>query len=223
VNAPRAETRAAAAEEEPRGSDRETALRLVPVSRETEMRLEAFVDLLRRWRRTTNLIAESTVPVVWTRHVADSAQLPPLSDGATRWLDMGSGAGFPGLVVAIMLAGVSGTVVHCVDSDRRRSAFLREAARLTGAPAVIHAVRVESLDSDAVGPVDCVTARAFAPLLKTLEFAKPWMESGAIGLFPRGRSGVQELRRRPPPSEYALETIGSVIDPDAAIVKVRMS
>ena len=203
--------------------DRRRALRLVPVSRETEDRLAVFVDLLARWRKATNLIAESTVPHIWTRHIADSAQLLALSSGATRWLDMGSGAGFPGLVLAIQLVGAPGAVVHCVDSDRRRCAFLREAARATGAPAVIHPVRIESLDRNSVGPVDCVTARAFAPLLKTLEFAKPWLETGASGLFPRGRSTVKNLEQDRPPSYYTIEMIRSVVDADAAILKVRMN
>lgn len=204
-------------------ADRRAALRLVPVSRETEERLAAFVDLLARWRRATNLIAESTFPSVWTRHIADSAQLPPLAEGAIRWLDMGSGAGFPGLVVAILLADMPGAVVHCVDSDQRRCAFLREAARATGAPAVVHAVRVESLDPDAIGPVACVTARAFAPLLKTLDLAKPWLTRGALGLFPRGQSAPKNLEQSPPPPYYAIESIRSVIDQGAVILRVRMN
>lgn len=203
--------------------DRRTALRLVPVSRETEQRLEVFVDLLGRWRKATNLIAESTFPRVWTRHVADSAQLLALAPDATRWLDMGSGAGFPGLIVAIQLADIPGAVVHCVDSDQRRCAFLREAARATGAPAVIHPVRIESLGREDAGVVDCVTARAFAPLLLTLEFAKPWLESGALGLFPRGRSAAKDLQQDPPSPHFAIETIRSVIELDAAILRVRMS
>ena len=203
--------------------DRRAALRLIPVSRETEERLAALVDCLARWRRATNLIAESTFPSVWTRHIADSAQLLALADGATRWLDMGSGAGFPGLVVAILLGETPGAVVHCVDSDRRRCAFLREAARATGAPAVIHPARIESIDAKATGTVDCVTARAFAALPKTLEFAKPWMESGAIGLFPRGRSVLKDLAKDPPPPLFAIETLRSVVDADAAILRVRMS
>jgi 16S rRNA (guanine527-N7)-methyltransferase len=203
--------------------DRRLALRLVPVSRETEERLAVFVTLLARWRKATNLISESTFPSVWTRHIADSAQLLPLAQGASRWLDMGSGAGFPGLIVAIELADAPGAVVHCVDSDQRRCAFLREAARATGASAVIHPVRVESLDPADIGPVDCVTARAFAPLSKTLEFAKPWLESGAVGLFPRGRSATKDLEQDPPPQRYAIETIRSVIDADAAILRVRMN
>lgn len=203
-------------------ADRRTSLRLVPVSRETEERFSVFVDLLARWRRATNLIAESTFPHVWTRHIADSAQLLALAQGATRWLDMGSGAGFPGLVVAMQLAGTPGAGVHCVDSDQRRCAFLREAARATGAPAVIHPIRVESVAHEAVGAVDCVTARAFAPLLKTLEFAKPWLERGAVGLFPRGRSALGELQREPPSQVFAIEALPSVIDVDAVILRVRM-
>jgi 16S rRNA (guanine527-N7)-methyltransferase len=136
---------------------------------------------------------------------------------------MGSGAGFPGLIVAMLLAGTPGAVVHCVDSDQRRCAFLREAARATGAPAVIHPVRIESIEPKSVGAVDCVTARAFAPLPKTLEFAKPWLESRAVGLFPRGRSVFKDLEQDPPPPLYAIETIRSVIDADAAILRVRMS
>ena len=97
-----------------------------------------YVDLLARWRKTTNLISESTFASVWTRHIADSAQLLALAPGAIRWVDMGSGAGFPGLVIAIQLAGVPGAVVHCIESDQRKCAFLREAARATGAAATIH-------------------------------------------------------------------------------------
>ena len=107
--------------------DRLAALRLVPVSRETEDRLAIFVELLDRWRHKTNLISNSTFPTVWTRHIADSAQLKALAPEAKRWVDMGSGAGFPGLVIAIQLADVPGAIVHCIESDGRKCAFLREA------------------------------------------------------------------------------------------------
>ncbi len=120
------------------GDDRRAALRLVPVSRETEDRLAIFVELLDRWRHKTNLISNPTFASVWTRHIADSAQLPALAPEAKRWVDMGSGAGFPGLVIAIQLADVPGAVVHCIESDQRKCAFLREAARATGAAATIH-------------------------------------------------------------------------------------
>ena len=168
--------------------NRRAALRLVPVSRETGTRLAVYVDLLARWRKTTNLIAESTFPSVWTRHIADSAQLLALAPEARLWLDMGSGAGFPGLVIAIQLAGVPGALVHCIESDQRKCAFLREAVRATGAAATIHATRVEAIDAASLGAVDAVTARAFAPLPLTLKLARRWIERGAIGVFPRGES-----------------------------------
>ncbi len=130
----------------------------------------------------------STFPSVWVRHIADSAQLIALAPAAKRWLDMGSGAGFPGLVLAIQLADVPGAIVHCIESDQRKCAFLREAARATGAAARIHPIRVEVIEPDALGPVDAVTARAFAPLPLTLKLARPWIERGAIAVFPRGES-----------------------------------
>ena len=173
---------------DPLAADRRAALRLVPVSRETEERLAAFVALLDRWRKTTNLISNATFASVWTRHVADCAQLLALAPDARRWVDMGSGAGFPGLVIAIQLADVPEAKVHCIESDQRKCAFLREAARATGAAAIIHPERVEAIEPESLGPVDAVTARAFAPLPLTLKLARPWMERGAVGVFPRGES-----------------------------------
>jgi 16S rRNA (guanine527-N7)-methyltransferase len=201
--------------------DRRTALRLVPVSRETEERLAAFVDLLDRWRRKINLIADSTFPSVWTRHIADSAQLIALAPDARRWLDMGSGAGFPGLVIAIQLADVPGAMVHCIESDGRKCAFLREAARATGAAAQIHPMRVEAIAPESLGAVDAVTARAFAPLPLTLKLAKPWMERGAIAVFPRGESARDQIATLPEAWAHAIETLPSVVNPKAAILRIR--
>jgi 16S rRNA (guanine527-N7)-methyltransferase len=201
--------------------DRRAALRLVPVSRETEERLAVLVDLLDRWRRKTNLIADSTFPSVWVRHIADSAQLIALAPAAKRWLDMGSGAGFPGLVLAIQLADVPGAIVHCIESDQRKCAFLREAARATGAAARIHPIRVEVIEPDALGPVDAVTARAFAPLPLTLKLARPWIERGAIAVFPRGESARDQVAALPEARAYAIETLQSVVNPKAAILRIR--
>ena len=196
-------------------------MRLVPVSRETEERLDAFVALLDRWRRKTNLVASSTFPSIWTRHIANSAQLIALAPEARRWLDLGSGAGFPGLVIAIALADVPGAIVHCIESDQRKCAFLREAARLTGAAAHIHPVRVEAIAPESLGPVDAVTARAFAPLPLTLELARPWIERGAAAVFPRGESAKDQLAATPEAEAYAIETLPSVVDPKAAILRIR--
>ena len=201
--------------------DRRAALRLVPVSRETEARLAIFVDLLDRWRHKINLISNPTFATVWTRHIADSAQLSALAPEAKRWVDMGSGAGFPGLVIAIQLAGVSGAVVHCIESDGRKCAFLREAARATGAAAEIHPQRVEAIELNSLGAVDAVTARAFAPLPRTLELARPWMERGAIAVFPRGESAKDQIAALPEAWAYAIETLPSVVNPRAAILRIR--
>jgi 16S rRNA (guanine527-N7)-methyltransferase len=203
--------------------NRRAALRLVPVSRETGARLATYVDVLARWRKTTNLIAESTFGSVWTRHIADSAQLIALAPEARRWVDMGSGAGFPGLVIAIQLAGVSGAIVHCIESDQRKCAFLREAVRVTGAAATIHARRVEAIDAVSLGAVDAVTARAFAPLPLTLELARKWIERGAVGVFPRGESAKDQVAALPEATSYAFEVLSSVVDARSAILRVRQS
>jgi 16S rRNA (guanine527-N7)-methyltransferase len=187
----------------PFDEDRRQALRLVPVSRETGHRLAAYVDLLARWRKRTNLIAESTFASVWTRHIADSAQLIGLAPQAMRWIDMGSGAGFPGLVIAIQLADVPGAVVHLIESDQRKCAFLREAARVTGAAATIH------------------PTRAFAPLPLTLKLARPWIERGAVGVFPRGESARDQVAALPEATAYAIELLPSLTDAKAAILRIR--
>ena len=176
-----------------------------------------------RWRRVTNLISEASFAAVWTRHIADSAQLLPLASKARRWVDLGSGAGFPGLVIAILLADVEGARVHCIESDRRKCAFLREVVRATGAPAEIHAERVEDVAPETLLPVDAVTARAFAPLPRLLELTKVWIAHGAVGVFPRGRSAGSQLDALPAAPDLTIETLASKLDPDAAIVRVRSS
>jgi len=202
-------------------ADRANALALVPLAPETEARLAVYVDLLARWRNATNLISEASFAEVWTRHIADSAQLLALAPHARRWVDMGSGAGFPGMVIAIQLADVAGARVHCIESDRRKCAFLREVARAAGAPAEIHAARIESIDPQALAPVDAVTARALAPLPRLIEFAKVWIAHGAVGVFPRGRSAEAQLETHPAAPGLAIDLVASKLDPEAAIVRVR--
>lgn len=142
---------------------------LLPVSRETYDRLAALVALVRKWQKAENLIAPSTLPDIWTRHVADSAQLVPLYPEARHWLDLGSGGGFPGLVVATLLDDRSGAKVHLVESNTRKCAFLRTAIRETGAPAVVHQGRIEDVVGRWPEPVDVITARALAPLADLLK------------------------------------------------------
>jgi len=202
-------------------ADRARALALVPVSPEAQARLAIYVDLLARWRNVTNLISAASFAAVWTRHVADSAQLPPLAPDARRWVDLGSGAGFPGMVIAILLADVAGARVHCIDSDRRKCAFLREVARATGAPAEVHAERVEAIAPESLLPVDAVVARAFAPLPRLVELAKVWIMHGAVGVFPRGRSAETQLEALPAAADLTIDILASKLDPEAAILRVR--
>jgi 16S rRNA (guanine527-N7)-methyltransferase len=178
---------------------------------------------LGRWRKVTNLISEATYAEVWLRHVADSAQLLALAPQAKRWVDLGSGAGFPGIVLAIQLADEPGACVHLIESDKRKCAFLREAARATGAAARIHAARIESIAPEALMPVDAVTARAFAPLPALLDFAKVWLARGAVGVFPRGKTTEAQIRAYPDATDFRFETIPSKIDAHAAILIVRGS
>ena len=119
-------------------SDKAAALRLTPVSRETESRLDGYLDLLRTWQAKTNLVSPSTLPHLWTRHVADSLQLLALAPSAKSWVDLGSGGGFPGVVLACALAETSGAMVHLVERNAKKAAFLREALRVTSAPGMVH-------------------------------------------------------------------------------------
>lgn len=157
------------------------------VSRETMARLEIYDALLRKWQRTINLVSASSLDDAWRRHFLDSAQLAPLAAGAI-WLDLGSGAGFPGMVLAILGVGH----VHLVESDQRKAAFLREVAAHTAAPVTIHAVRIESLSRAEIGPAgaDVVTARALAPLDKLLDVAGALVSDTGTLLFPTGRHSV---------------------------------
>src|SRR5215204_4017419 len=121
-----------------RSSDKSEALALTPVSRETEARLDRYVALLVEWQAKTNLVAPSTLPHLWTRHIADSLQLLSLAPSAKIWVDLGSGGGFPGVVLACVLAETPGANVHLVERNAKKAAFLREAIRVTSSPGTVH-------------------------------------------------------------------------------------
>src|SRR4051794_13442662 len=148
--------------------DRARALEMVPVSRETAAVLDRFVEFLLPWTQKTNLIARSTIPTIWTRHIADSLQLLALAPHAKRWVDLGSGAGFPGIVIACALAGQPGAAVHLVESNGKKANFLRETANHLQLPAVVDAVRIEDFVKNSDLRPDVVTARALAPLDRLL-------------------------------------------------------
>ena len=168
-------------------------MRLVSVSRETEARLDRFVELLMEWQAKTNLVAPSTLPHIWTRHVADSLQLLALAPSAKIWVDLGSGGGFPGVVLGCALAETPGAQVHLIERNTRKAAFLREALRVASAPGLVHAARIEDTVDSIPSPIDCVTARALAPLHQLLSFAEPLVRRGAKAFFLKGQDVEAEL------------------------------
>jgi 16S rRNA (guanine527-N7)-methyltransferase len=201
-------------------ADRSRALKLTPVSRETLVRLDRFAGFLVDWQKRVNLIAASTIPTLWTRHIADSLQLVALAPAAKVWADLGSGGGFPGLVLACALADTPGAQVHLVESNGKKATFLREAARATGAPAMIHQVRIVDFADNLPGPIEVVTARALAPLVKLLAAAYPLLKSGAQGLFPKGQDVESELTEAAKCWSITASLVPSLTDPKARIVRI---
>jgi 16S rRNA (guanine527-N7)-methyltransferase len=201
-------------------ADREAALALVPVSRETLDRLDRFVATLLTWQQRINLIAPTTLRAVWTRHIADSLQLLPLAPNTRVWLDLGSGGGFPGVVIACALAEAPGARVHLVESNGKKAAFLREAIRVSGAPAIVHQARIEQMGTKLDVQVEIVTARALAPLNELLALAEPWMKRGAQALFPKGQDVGAELTEASKYWNIEAVLVPSKTDPQARIVSV---
>jgi 16S rRNA (guanine527-N7)-methyltransferase len=191
------------------------------VSRETWERLEQFVDLLLRWQRSTNLVASSTIPRAWTRHVADSLQLLALAPDAGRWVDLGAGGGFPGIVIACALAGKPGAEIHLVESVQKKAAFLRAATTELGLPAIVHAQRIEDFVSATTERFDVVTARALAPLDRLIGYAIPLLKSGAVGLFPKGQDVEVELTQASKSWTIDADLVPSRTDREGRIVRVR--
>ena len=140
-----------------------------------------------------NLIASSTIPHIWTRHVADSLQLLALAPQALRWADLGSGAGFPGMVIACALVETRGAHVHLIESIGKKAAFLRDAVRETGVPATVHRGRIEDIAPQLAGKIDVATARALAPLNELLTMINPFLERGAQALLLKGQDIDVEL------------------------------
>jgi 16S rRNA (guanine527-N7)-methyltransferase len=201
--------------------DRTRALALTPVSRETVGRLDRFVALLLRWQQTTHLIAPSTVPTLWTRHIADSLQLLDLAPQARSWVDLGTGGGFPGLVLACALKDTPGAQVHLIESNAKKAAFLREAVAATESPAVVHGVRMEKFVESFVGRPDIVTARAVSPLNLLLGQCLPLLKQGTVGLYPKGQDVEAELTEASKYWKMTADLVPSRTDPRARIVMIR--
>ena len=185
------------------------------VSRETLDRLRAYADLLVKWNPRINLVSPNSIPTLWGRHIADSAQLFRfIPQNTPNLLDVGSGAGFPGLVLAIMGA----PNVHLVESDQRKCAFLREASRVAGVQVTVHADRIEK-----VPPFEAaiLTARALAPLVKILEWTAPFRADPTICLFLKGQSVEGELTEARKQWTMGIERQQSLTDPSGTILTLR--
>ena len=201
---------------------------LLPLTPAVRDRLEAYVALVRRWQEVKNLVAPSTLPVIWSRHVADSAQAHLAAPMARRWLDLGSGAGFPGLVTAILLADVDGSHVTLVESNGRKAAFLQTVARELKLPARIVSERIESLaERSATEPegfgidrFEAVSARALASLDRLLDYAEPWLAAGATGVFHKGPDFAAEHRQAAASWAFDLVEKQSRIEEGSRIVLV---
>lgn len=201
--------------------DRAAALKLFPLPAETARRLAIYAALLRKWQKAMNLVAASTLAQVWTRHFADSLQVQAAVPDARLWVDLGSGAGFPGLVTAIRLADESGARVHLIEADRRKCAFLRAVSRETGAPAIVHAGRIAEIVADIDEPIEAVSARALAPLPSLIAYAAKFLEKGAIGLFLKGQDAGRELTDSAILSRYDVAISESVTSPSGRLVTVH--
>jgi 16S rRNA (guanine527-N7)-methyltransferase len=176
--------------------------------------LEAYATLLARWNERINLVSPRDIPRLWERHIDDAAQLLPLIPPGTRRIaDLGSGAGLPGLIVAVL----SGLDTHLVERDQRKAAFLREAARVTGAPATVHAADAATLPPLAA---DVVTARALAPLPVLLPLAIRHLAPGGACLFPKGATASAELTAAAEGWTMSIERFPSRTDPAATILRL---
>jgi 16S rRNA (guanine527-N7)-methyltransferase len=189
------------------------------VSRETFDRLTAFRDHFVKWNARINLVAGSTLGHLWERHILDSAQLIPLAAPRRCFLDLGSGGGFPGLVVALMAKDRPGAYVDLVESNRKKAAFLADTIQRFGLPAKVHACRIE----DAAGKVEqpgIVTARALTALGGLLGLAEPWLSKGATGLFHKGRDYRREIEESREQWDFILVEHKSKVDRDGVILEI---
>ena len=179
--------------------------------------LQRLLAALTDWNGRMNLVGASTLPDFWSRHAWDSAQLLDLTPQSVTWADLGAGAGFPGLVLAVLLKGRPGAHVHLVESMAKRCRFLAEMVETLGLPATVHNARAESLKLD----VDIVTARACAPLTKLLGFAKPYLDKGATGLFLKSADAAGEIDEARKTWTFRADILTSRSDPRGRVLRIE--
>ena len=203
----------------PDGLTPEAFAEIYDVSRETLTKLMAYQALLGKWQQSVNLVGPNTLAHFWQRHAADSAQiLRHAPEGATVWLDLGSGGGLPGLVLAIMLAEKTPHAqVHFIESDRKKAAFLSAVSADIGLTAVVHHARIEAVAQDmppALAQINVITARALAPLPDLLRLIAPFCNSSTVALVHKGRNWQEELTASE--QYWKLSLSAHVSDTDAA-------
>ncbi|MCE8000769.1 MAG: 16S rRNA (guanine(527)-N(7))-methyltransferase RsmG [Rhodobiaceae bacterium] len=186
-------------------------------------RLAVYESLLRKWQGSINLVSKSTLDEVWRRHFWDSAQLLAHStEKDLKWADLGSGAGFPGLVLAILARERPGFQMNLVESDQRKSVFLREVIRETGAPAMVHTSRIEAPETiAAIGPCDALSARACAPLDRLLGWAEPYFSPTTEAFFLKGSKWQEELTLAQKSWTFRVTSYPSQADPEGCVLKVE--
>ncbi|OLP54016.1 16S rRNA (guanine(527)-N(7))-methyltransferase [Rhizobium rhizosphaerae] len=191
------------------------------VSRETRERLDHFVQLFQRWQKSINLVAPSTLPQLWDRHIADSLQIFTLNPAPQKWVDLGSGGGFPGVITAIALAERAEGWVHLIESNNKKAAFLRVALLETGARGSVHPVRIEEAPK-LVPSCDAISARALADLPQLLEFCLPWAAANENlrTYFHKGRDFDLEVEKARGRFGFDLVKHQSVIEPDSVVLEV---
>jgi 16S rRNA (guanine527-N7)-methyltransferase len=202
-------------------SPRAAHVLLADLPEATLRRLETYAKLLEKWRRVINLVGKSSLDDLWVRHFADSLQVSGAVPEARRWLDLGSGAGFPGLVTAIKYADDPEARVHLVEADRRKCAFLQTVIRETSAPAIVHCGRLGNVLPALDEKIEAVSARAFAPLEALLGYAEKFIGQGAAGVFSKGKLFEAELTDSLTAGKYFITTIESQTCPAARLVLVR--
>ncbi|MGJ8627198.1 MAG: 16S rRNA (guanine(527)-N(7))-methyltransferase RsmG [Sulfitobacter sp.] len=189
------------------------------VSRETFERLESFVQMVEKWNPNINLISKSSVSAIWDRHIADSMQLYGLVSKFDAWVDIGSGGGFPGIVISILsMENSEDNAITMVESDQRKSAFLRTVIRELELPATVISERIEKIPSL---NADVISARALADLSGLLTYASQHLRDGGIGLFPKGAKWREEHEEAQREWSYSCEPIKSLTDPFAAVLKIK--
>jgi len=201
-----------------RAFNRDEFIGATDASADVMARMDAFLAILTDWNSRMNLVGPSALAEFWGRHAFDSAQLLKLAPDARIWADLGAGAGFPGIILAIFLKDCEGARVHLIESMAKRCAFLRSVSIDLGLPTLIHNSRAESLQ---LSPVEVVTARALAPMPRLLEYAQPLLRGSAVGLFLKGRDVEKELEEARKSWRFDVSLSPSASDPEGRIVSLK--